>query len=350
MEKRILSLYLSRILSGQYIFLYDDTTYKLIYPDISIKYEAELYAHEEYEKNKYNGWITQDDALSFLVEIGVCTYDSDTKIKNAEKQIEDIKIDLFQSFLNPNKLKAIRSKLQAAKKYLSILVDNKHSLDSVTLEGFTEMSKNQFILINSLYNTYNEKIFKDINNIDYRLLNDLLAIINNNAIDIKIFRKIARSDIWRNYWSSNKDFLFDKPTINWTDEQKTLVVMSKMYDNAYESMECPPDEVIEDDDMFDGWMIMQRREIEKSKAKNRNEKMLKDKNLGNAKEVFLVANSKEEAQNIYSLNDNNSRHIIRERNSFLATTDKSVSESQLPDVQRELVMQNNQKFIQSRKK
>ena len=110
MDKRILSLYLSRILSGQYIFLYNNVTYKLIYPDISVKYEAELYAQQEYENNKYNNWISQEDAANFLIELGIWTHDGDEKIKTVEKQIEDIKIDLFQSFLNPTKLKSIKSK------------------------------------------------------------------------------------------------------------------------------------------------------------------------------------------------------------------------------------------------
>jgi pyruvate/2-oxoglutarate dehydrogenase complex dihydrolipoamide dehydrogenase (E3) component len=144
--------------------------------------------------------------------------------------------------------------------------------------------------------------------------------------------------------------LFGKPTINWTDEQKTLVVISKMYDSAYEHPECPPESVIQDDDMFDGWMIIQRREHEKNKDKNRNEKILKDKKLGNAKEVFLVANSKEEAQNIYSLNNANSRNTIKERQNIILHTGSEVSETDLPDVKRELVMQQNRQFLQSRKK
>ena len=132
--------------------------------------------------------------------------------------------------------------------------------------------------------------------------------------------------------------------INWTDEQKTLVVLTKMYDSAYQHPECPPDSVFEDDDMFDGWMILQRRENEKTKNKNRTEKLLDGKKLNKAGEIFLVANSKEEAQNIYSLNDNNSRHIIKERENIIKNTSETIDVGQLPDVQRDLTMQTNQQF------
>ena len=117
-----------------------------------------------------------------------------------------------------------------------------------------------------------------------------------------------------------------------------------MYDSAYEHPECPPDSVFEDDDMFDGWMITQKRENEKNRNKNRTEKLLEGKKLDKAGEIFIVANSKEEAQNIYGLNDHTSRHIIKERESLLKSTSQIIDDANLPDVKRELVVQANQQF------
>jgi hypothetical protein len=350
MDNKFLSLYLSRILSGQYIFIYRDTTYKLIYPDIQVKYNAELYAQQEYEKIKYNEWISEDEVLNFLIEIGLWPINGNDQIQKLEKQIEDYKIELFQNFLNPKKIKSLRNMLNSLKKTLSKYISIRHSLDSVTIEGYCTTLKNQYILIRSIYNNDNNLVFIDQQNIDYNLLNSLSIIINNSTIEIETFKSIARSEAWRSYWNANKNNLFEKSAINWTDEQKTLVVLSKMYDNAHEHPECPPDKVIEDDDMFDGWMIMQKRKSEQEKSKNRTEELLKGKNLQNAKEVFLVANSQEEAQNIYDLNNVQSRNIIKERNRMILNSNKEFKESELPDVQRDLQMQNNQQFIQSRKK
>ena len=350
MDNRLLSLYLSRILSGQYIFVYKDTTYKLIYPDIQVKYNAELCAQEAYNSTKYSEWISEEEALIFLIETGLWPVNGDDQIKKIETQIEDYKIDLFKNFLNPKKIKSLRSTLNSLKNTLNKYYNIRHCFDNITVEGYCTTLKNQYILLYSIYNINNDLVFSDHNSVDYNLLNSLSVAINNSIIEIATFKLIARSEIWRSYWSANKDNLFEKSTINWTDEQKTLVVLTKMYDNAYEHPECPPDKVIEDDDMFDGWMILQKRKSEQEKSKSRTEELLKGKNLNNAKEVFLMANSKEEAENIYGLNDTHSRNIIRERNQVILNSNGNIPEAKLPDVQRDLVIQNNKQFIESRKR
>ena len=350
MDKRLLSLYLSRILSGQYIFVYNNQIYKLIYPNINIKYQAELQAFDVYENNKYNDWISDENIVDWLVSSGIWSYEMDQKLDQMDKQIEDHKVDLFNNFLNPTKVKSIRRSLDNLRRTQNKLCNIRHSFDHITLEGYSNLIKNQFIFMHSLHDKNDNLLFPDIEKVDYNLLNTLLNIVNDHTIDVPIFKIIARNDVWRNYWSANKDNLFGKSTIEWTDEQKTLVVLTKMYDSVNEHPECPPDSVIEDDDMLDGWMILQKRENEKQKSKNRSEKLLKDKKLGNAKEVFLVANSVEEANNIYNLNDPNSRNIIKERNQMLSHVNRNVAEAELPDVQRDILIQNNKQFMQSRKR
>ena len=347
MDKQSVNLYLSRILSGFYIFLFNDKKYKLVYPDMRLKYKAEIYAAECYEQNKYSDWIYEDNIVDYLVEAGLWRYDGDDNLKKIESQIEDNKVELYQSLLNPPKQKQIRKTLSSLKKNYNTLYNTRHSLDGLTPQGYADLIKNQYILIHSIYNIKDIKIFKS-KNIDYQKLNNISNTIAEYTIDIETFRKIARNDAWKNYWSANKNYIFDKPAIDWTDEQRTLVVLTKMYDSAYEHPECPADPVFEDDDMFDGWMIYQRREGEKIRNKNRTEKLLEDKNLGKANEVYIMASSKEEAQSIYALNDNTGRHIISERNKLLVPG-KEVKEADLPDVQRDMQMMSNQQLANSKK-
>lgn len=344
MDQRTLSLYLSRILSGFYLFFHSGEKYKLIYPDITVKYEAELYAEQEYEGNKFNDWITDDSIIDSLVSMGVWNYNGDTNLENLEKQIDDLKVDLYKNVLNPNKIKNLKRTLSNTKSAYNRAYEIRHSLDQYTVNGYSQYLKNQYILVNSLYYNNNKKVFNTIEDADFNLLNILSNIISSNIIDISVFRTIARSDSWRNYWSANSDSLFDKSVVNWTDEQKTLVVLTKMYDSAYQHPECPPDKVFEDDDIFDGWMIVQKRENEKIKNKNRTEKMLEGKNLNKAGEIFIMANSQEEAQNIYDLNDNTSRHIIKERENTIKRSAGTVESNRLPDAQRELTVKMNEQF------
>jgi len=341
MDNKILNLYLSRILSGFYLFIYNNIKYKLIYPDIHIKYEAELYAQEEYEKCKYNDWINEEEIIYNLINLGLWTIDGDSRLQKISQQIEDAKIDLYKNYFNASKVKSIKRNLSGLNKSYDKLYTNKHLLDHLTPAGYAQSVKNQYILIYSLYYENNEKVFEDVLGSDYSLLNGLSNIINENIININVFRKLARSDIWRNYWGANKNNIFDNSAVNWTDEQKTLVVLTKMYDNAYEHPECPPNNIIDDDDAFDGWLIFQKRENEKNKNKQRTEKMLGNK-LNKAGEIFLMANNKEEAESIYNLNDPMTQNIIKERNDVILNSSSDISENKLPDVQRNLQIQKNQ--------
>lgn len=344
MDQRILGIYLSRILSGFYLFFFQNEKYKLIYPNISIKYEAELYAQQEYDNNKFNDWIHDDTIVDSLVSMGIWTYNGDDNLKGLEKQIEDLKVDLYKNVLNPNKIKSTRRTLLNTKKAYSRQYDVRHSLDHLTPSGYSQVLKNHYILAHSIYDSHNKLIFEDLENIDYEFFNKLSMIINENTIDINTYRNIARSDLWKNYWSANNANLFDQSTVNWTDEQKTLVVLTKMYDNAYQHPECPADNIIEDDDMFDGWMIHQRRESERQRNKSRTEKMLEGKKLNKAGEIFLVANSQEEANNIYDLNEGTGKHIIKERNSVILASEAPIDAGSLPDTQRELTNQMNEQL------
>jgi hypothetical protein len=351
MDQRTIGLYLSRILSGLYVFFYNNKKYKLIYPDITTKYESDLYAQEEYDKNKFNDWIQDENIIDTLVAMGLWNYNGDTNLTNIEKQIEDLKVDLYKNYLNPAKIKSVRRTLSNTKATYNKNYELRHSLDKYTITGYINELKNQYILINSIYDEYNNKIFNITNDIDLNLFNNLSYIISTNTIDISTFRLVSRNEMWRNYWTANSDKLFDRPTSNWTDEQRTLVVLTKMYDSAYQHPECPPDNVFEDDDIFDGWMITQRRENEKIKNKNRAEKMLEGKKLNNAGEVFVIANSQEEANSIYGLNNASSMHIIKERNTFINNNPEFViEETSLPDVKRNMQIINNQQLIQKTRK
>lgn len=347
MDEKNINLHLSRILSGYYIFLYDNKRYKLKYPNIDIKYEADILFQEEYNKLRFSDWPTKESIVNNLIELGIWTYDGDNKLKSLEKQTEDLKVELFKNFLNPSKIKSIRRNLSNVENSYNNLFLKRHSFDHITIEGYCENIKNQFLLIHSIHNDKNELFL--LNNNDSILFMSLCSKISENNISIADFKKIARSSLWRNYWSANKNNILGKPTIEWTDEQKTLVVLTKMYDSAYENPECPPDSIFEDDDMFDGWMILQRRENEKNKNKNRIEKALPGK-MNKANEIFIVANSKEEAKDIYNLNDTEGMHIIKERESFLRNKNNNVKEAELPDVQRNIIIQSNENRKQIRKK
>jgi len=58
-----------------------------------------------------------------------------------------------------------------------------------------------------------------------------------------------------------------------------------------------------------------------------------------------MASSKEEAENIYNMNDNQSRGVIKERQNFInKNKDKEINVTELPDVKRDIIIQSNEKM------
>ena len=114
-----------------------------------------------------------------------------------------------------------------------------------------------------------------------------------------------------------------------------------MYDNAYQSPECPSEEIIKDDDMFDGWMIDQKRIREKEQKQKEADTM--NKFSEQAQEVFIFAPTREDANKVYDLNDPTSRIKIKQRQAVIDQKG-TVDAQELPDTKMELQQQAMQEF------
>jgi DNA-binding GntR family transcriptional regulator len=96
-------------------------------------------------------------------------------------------------------------------------------------------------------------------------------------------------------------------------DQKNLLVWSRMYDNIQESMECPSDKVIEDDDALDGWFIEQRRKNEREKAIAVVEDSIQNDKIKNSQEVIVFTDNKTDANTVHEMNSPNAKVIKQER-------------------------------------
>lgn len=339
MDSRTISLYLSRILSGYYYIEYRNSRYKIQYPDMDLKYEADYLSEKEFNNNRFAGWYTKESIVPHLKEIGAWSEEEELELARMENSIEKYKIELYENRINLLQVDKIRAKLEITRESFSNLYYLKHCYDHVTIEGYCDSIKNDYLLGHCIYDEKGKLPF--IKDYDARHFKEISQIVARNSIEQTQFKKIARSGLWRNYWSSNKNDLFGKPAIKWTDEQKSLVILTKMYDNAREHSESPPEDVFEDDDMFEGWMLYQDKKAKKERAKKDIDKKLGGK-IGNAGEVFLMARNQEEAQKIYEINDPLSRTIINERQEHINKSNEQIQDSKLPDIQRENIIKSKQ--------
>lgn len=324
-----------RIISGKLLFNYNSKLYTLLHPSTTLKYKADLIYDNILNDEKYNEWIRADQLERYMIRLEIWTNEMSAFITKSDKQIEDLKISLFNNRLNSKMTSRTRSQLNHIRKQVSELHNKKQTYYAQTLEGYAYSIKYEYLIINTLF-CNKKRVFGKFGSLQnsYQDFTGIVSEINQHSLGTSDYRQIARSDLWRSYWSIDKNNIFNGPVSSWTEEQRTLAGYSAMYDSVYEHPEKPIDTVIEDDDMLDGWMIAQRRNIEKAKQQ---ESMTKTSSkLGKAQEVFIFTDSQEGASEIMNMNTAEANLAIAQRSKAI-DSNNTIDHSRLPDVQKQLL-------------
>ena len=325
---------LYRILSGKLFFLYHNKEYELRSQDPTLKYKANIIFQSTINDEKYNDWMRAEYLDNYMTSLGMWDRDMTAFMKNSEKAIDDLKVSLYNSRFNIKQSDTTRRSLSTIRDRLNRLSEKRSSFYNNTLEGYAEGIKYEYLITNTLYHN-DKKVFKNFTSDQnsYTEFTGLINEINKYLLNGTIYRKIARSDIWKSYWTIGKSNVFNKAIIDWTDEQRSLASFSIMYDSVYEHPEKPTDSVINDDDALDGWMILQYRNAEKSKQQ---EQITKGSSqMSKAQEVFIFTDSTEGAEQIIDMNSSDGMATMKER--FRAINKVgNVSQQSLPDVYESL--------------
>ena len=72
----------------------------------------------------------------------------DDKVKGLPKEIEDIKVKMFESLLQTKTRESLRKHLRRAEKQLDEILERKYSYDPYTCEGYSTYCKNIWIIEN----------------------------------------------------------------------------------------------------------------------------------------------------------------------------------------------------------
>lgn len=338
-ENRTHEILVRRILSGKQVFSYNDIFYELRKPSLELQIKADILYESAYNDNIYNNFILNDDLEFLLYDTNILYPGYQKDLEKLSNSLDSAKVMLYQNFYDKSKKQKNHQKIHSLKKNIADINYKKHSLDYLTLEHYCDNIRNEFLICSSLYfYETNNLVFLDKLNIDPNLFRDLSGAISNNMIEISTYKKLVRSDYWRNYWNINKLNVLSEPINEWSEEQKTLINISIMYDRVYEHPECPKEDIISDDDALDGWMIFQKRENERQKKEKGVENIMTGK-LKNASEVFLMAGSKEQAEDILSLNSDQSLATLKQKVDFVKTSTGPVRDASLPDVKQKIIQQ-----------
>jgi hypothetical protein len=96
---------------------------------------------------------------------------------------------------------------------------------------------------------------------DELILDATTAFMRVSAgLPIKIIRALARTRAWRDRWKASKESHsqpFEGIAGSWDKNKVSLVYWSDFYDSVYQHPECPPEEVVNNDDYLQDWLNQQ---------------------------------------------------------------------------------------------
>jgi hypothetical protein len=342
---------IDRICNGIIKFEYSNLEYVYKFPDSKTKLESSYLYEQNYDNLKYDDkFILKDNIKSFCIDLDIYDFELENNIEKLDKRLENLKVELYNKFYKDKRTtNLIRQRINDTKQLLSDSEEKLNFLDKISLEAYCSILQNEFLICQNLY--YNNKLvfnYNDLSSIDYGFFTNISVKLSSYFLSNQEYRKIARSYQWKGIWNIKKNNqIFNKSVSEWTDEQRTLIGYSIMFDNIAQHPECPDDAIIDDDDALDGWSIVQNRKIEEEKKK-KGVSSIMDKHK-NAKEVFVIAESQEEVQNVFDMNTGDGLNRMNSNLGYVSQQQEPIKESQLPLVQQDLFNQMNQMSMKNKK-
>lgn len=331
---------ITRIITGILYLKIDGEIYRYTAPTLEQRALADMIFREIFQETKFNDLITRDQAKQILARKGRWTNEHEDNYKKMSKHIEDLKINLYKSLYNNKQQATIRRQLVGYNKSLEKSIAQKYELDNLTLEYHAENTRDDFLTAICIVDNQGGPVYTYDNfwQKDSYILNRFSTLLSQNPVTTEQYRKMARTDPFRSMWSIGKHDMFSIPATQLSLEQRNIVMYCSMYAGVYDHPERPVDEVLEDDDMLDGWLILQRRQVDKDRNDREVEKLLGKKGAdqnADGGELFIVTNSAEEARKIRNMNDLDGQRRIKQRTK--AVEEKgTLHEHHLPDVKLDL--------------
>lgn len=343
--------FLSRIICGYRPIQIGNLALRLVPPSPEDRYQADLLYEEIVLDGCYSGLMSEEDALELLVYNGIWRQDLQDKLDTVTKDIDTLKVKLYQFAHKSREVELGRKLLNVAKEEQIKLMGIRHSFDHFTFEGFANIVRFRQLTMASLRGPHNERVEVE----DSEVIESIISDVTAHTISETCYRELARNEPWRSMWNAGKGReIFSGSAAHMSEEQRYLISFSLLYDSIYESQDCPDDKVIEDDDMLDGWLIVQRKNREKNKVEKSIEERITNQKIRNSGEVFLAAGAKDTVweditvADVNNINDPTAHMIKRQREQFIKDKGRT-NEVDLPDVRRRLMMEANQQIAQRMK-
>ncbi len=332
----------SRIDAGYIRFRRKDLVLHIKAPSKSIYYEAQEIYKDVLDRTYDEGIMSSMDAQIHLAERGLWTETMDNDLKLLPKNIDKLKVELYNAAYKSINRKKIREYLRVHRSEQTRLFELLHCWDHITCEGIASHARWQFIIANSVTLPDGDKYdWSEVN------ITTVMHFFNSQALTETDIRDLVRNEPWVTIWSVRKKHgdIFQEPV---TTEQKAMIVWSSIYDNIGESPDCPHTSIVEDDDMLDGWLILQREKREKEQKQKRGEEFTNNPKISGAQEVYIPAQTIQDSQEINDLNEGYGLAIKKSRLSQVER-EGVVPLMKFGDIKRRLQIEATQKLSRTMK-
>ncbi len=338
--------FVSQIRAGVSIVSKGEIRLKIVNPTFDQCLEACSVYQQAYHEAYQEEVMCLDEIEEWMIEHNLWSQEDEDKIEGLRKDLERLKVEIYNNRHNEAICRQIRMGLRAGERQLTETHMKKMAYFSNTREGIAETEKARWLTENCTYRNGDLYDFAHVS-VDY-----VLSLYKDTMLDPKDTRDLARNEPWKSIWITSKGtgspLFANVDTRELNENQRNVVLWSQMYDNIQESLECPTDDVIKDDDMLDGWFIVQRKNREKDKAENDFESGTKSDKIKNAGEVYVMAGSDKARERVEGMNNVVGKMQIKEREALLKRKHGQgvgkVKAGQFMDEQLKMRAQSNQMY------
>lgn len=329
--------FVARLRSGVYNVRLDNVLVTIKTPTIFDTLHGEEIFLEKFNEFQKEGILTEDEIEEWMIDKKLWTTEQEESIAKTKKDIETLKVQIYEQRSHVRQREGLRRYLRAAETVLAKLQSEKSELKSRTCENMAFEAKTLAVFERCCY------VGKELLDFEYVDLNSLYIQYNLQNLKEADLRELARNDPWRLHWTlkDHNNLFANEPDRELTNDQKGILIWSNMYDNIQESMDCPTEDVIEDDDMLDGWFIVQRKKQQANKAQSELESRTKNEKIANSDEIMIVTDSNQEIENIHGMNNHHGEIVRRERMAQIKRAGK-LKDDKFNDRQLEIRAQQNQ--------
>tara|TARA_R100000008_G_scaffold41113_2_gene23670 strand:- start:4878 stop:5924 length:1047 start_codon:yes stop_codon:yes gene_type:complete len=334
--------FVARIRSGIYKIKLGELDLKIVPLTLEQELDVQQCYVATYRQAEKDGFLTHEDLLESMKERGLWSEEDEERIKGLEKDIDRLKVELFQNKNKEDLVERIRTYLKAGKEQLDQQLSKKMANYDKSCEGIAQVKKVEKIMeLSCVYADSGEPYdFKDVD------VTHIVRLFGLQVLSESSAREIARTEPWHSTWvlkDSNTFEFFNYKGRQLTTDQKNVIVWSRMYDSVHESMDCPSEDVIQDDDMLDGWFILQKKKRDQEKVQAEIEQSTSNPKIASSDEIFVMAHSQKDADRINKSNNINAQQIKRKRAAVLERQGEA-KDLDFQDQQLRLRAQSNEMY------